>query len=87
VYGAELVERRVGQRANVVELRHVCADADHLRSRGGELLDGAGQRRPLHVGEREPHPLGREPTRDRAPDAARATGDHRDLAPERTHRR
>ena len=77
VRGAEHLERRVAQRFDVSQLRHVAVDADDLSTVGAEVGHGVVERSLLDVPEHEPRASLGEPLRRREPDPARAARDDR----------
>jgi ubiquinone biosynthesis protein len=85
VHLPEALDRAVGERIDVLGLRHVGTDRQRLRAAGAQLALRRRERRRLDVGDDHPHALGREPVRESPPDPAGAAGHDRDLAPEILH--
>lgn len=87
VHGAERVEGAPRERVDLVLARHVGLDGQHLGAAAGELAGRGGQRAGLDVGHDDLHALVRERRGERAADAARGAGHHRDPACESFHDR
>lgn len=85
VDGAEAVARRPCPRVDRARVGDVGRDCQHVDAAGRQVFGGVRKRRLLHVGEHQPHALGREPVGECPPDAAGTAGDHRHLAVEILH--
>ena len=82
---AEVLEGGRRQRRHVGRHADVGGHGEHVGARRRELLAGAVEHRPLHVGDDDAHPLGGEALGHRQADARCPTRDHGDLAGEISH--